>query len=139
MIQEIIDAISLALRREFGLRIYTHEVEQGLVTPCFLIRLLNPSNEREINNRFKRTNQFAIQYIPATNRDEYSDVIERLFLCLQNVRSLEGTTFEALNMDASSQSEQALTFTVNYNYYVYVSEGIGEPMEAIDIKQTARS
>lgn len=140
MIQELIDAISLAISGEFeGYRIYTHEVNQGLVTPSFLIRLLNPTNEREINNRYKRSNQFAIQYIPKTNRDEYGDVIERLFLCLQNVKSLEGTTFEASNMNAESQSDQALTFTVNYNFYVYVEQVIGDPMERIDINQTARS
>lgn len=140
MIEQLIDAISLAITQEFkGYRIYTHQVEQGLVTPCFSIRLLVPTNEQEINNRYKRSNRVAIQYIPETNRDEYGNVIERLFLCLQNIRSLDNTTFEASNMSVESQSDQALTFLVNYNYYVYIKEDIGEPMESIDINQTARS
>lgn len=140
MIQELIDAISLAISQEFtGHKVYTHRVEQNLVTPCFSIRLLHPSNEREMNNRYKRSNRVAIQYIPSSNRDEYGEVIERLFICLQNIKSLKNTTFEASNMNVETQSDQVLTFLVNYNYYVYVKEEIGEPMESIDINQTARS
>ena len=144
MIGQLTDAISLALSDEFNevtrkYGIYTGKVEQGLKTPAFFIRLLNPTNEREMNNRYMRSNQFAIQYHPKTGREEYGEVIERLFLCLQNIKSLEGTTFEASNMTAESQSDDALTFIVNYSYYIYVPVATEEALEGIEINQTARS
>ena len=85
-IKNLIDSIAEALFQEFGSNYdyYTEKVEQGLTEPCFLIRCLNPTKNRHLGQRYKRTNQFSVQYIPSTAEayDECNSVMERLFECL---------------------------------------------------------
>lgn len=119
-IQELIDAIAETLFQEFGsdYEIYTEAVEQGLTEPCFLIRCLNPTKNRHLGQRYKRTNQFSIQYIPSTAEAyaECTSVLERLFECLQDVilsgKPVHGTELQGQVTDG------ILNFTVNYDGFV---------------------
>ena len=119
-IQNLIDAISEALFQEFGssYEIYTEKVEQGLTEPCFLIRCLNPTKDRYLGEVYKRTNQFAIQYIPSTSEPiaECNSVTERLFECLKNV-ILHGKPIHGMGMNGQI-TDDILTFTVNYDGFV---------------------
>jgi hypothetical protein len=123
-IKELIDAIAKALFQEFGsdYEIYTEKVEQGLQEPCFLIRCLNPTKNVFLGRCYKRTNQFAIQYIPSTDEaiEECNNVMERLFECLENVilseRPIHG---KELNGEIN---DGILTFTVNYDGFVLKTE-----------------
>ena len=88
-IKELLDAIAEALFQEFGsgYELYTDKVEQGLTEPCFLIRCLNPTKNRHLGLRYRRTNQFSVQYFPSTAEvyEECASVLERLFECLEDV------------------------------------------------------
>ena len=116
-IKELIDAIAKALFQEFGsdYEIYTEQVEQGLTEPCFMIRCLNPTKNLFLGRCYKRTNQFAIQYIPSTVDavEECHSALERLFVCLENVilsdKPIHG---KELNGEIT---DGILTFTVNYD------------------------
>ena len=123
-IKELIDAIAKALFQEFGsdYEIYTEKVEQGLTEPCFKIRCLNPTKNLFLGRCYKRTNQFAIQYIPSTVDavEECHSVLERLFVCLENVilsdKPIHG---KELNGEIT---DGILTFTVNYDGFVLKDE-----------------
>ena len=123
-IKELIDAIAEALFQEFGSghEIYTEKVEQDLSESCFMIRCLNPTKNRHLGRCYKRTNQFAIQYIPssAEAHEECQSVLERLFECLEDVilsgRLVHGTELHGEITDG------ILTFTVNYDGFVLKAE-----------------
>ena len=91
MIQAIIDGIIKAIRTEYdkSFRIYTESVEQGLIEPCFFVRCLNPTHEREISDRYKRFYPFMITYFPSTDepRSECQTVCETLFGLLNDVET----------------------------------------------------
>jgi hypothetical protein len=80
-VKKLIDAIAEALFQEFGSKyeIYTEKVEQGLTEPCFMIRCVNPTKNVHLGVRYKRTNQFVIQYIPSTSEayEECNSVLEK--------------------------------------------------------------
>ena len=138
-IKELIDAIAEALFQEFGsdYEIYTENVEQGLTEPCFLIRCLNPTKNVFLGRCYKRTNQFAIQYIPSTTEpiEECNNVMERLFECLENVilsdKPIHGTDLNGEITDG------ILTFKVNYNGFVLKDEAVYN-MEDLDILTEAK-
>lgn len=119
-IQKVTDAILEALFQEFGsdYELYTESVEQGLTEPCFLVRCLNPTKNLDLGRRYKRTNQFSVQYFPATSRvfEECSAVAEKLFECLKDVvvheKPVHGTELNGQIIDG------ILTFTVNYDGFV---------------------
>lgn len=135
MINSIIDAISIALNAEFGndYNIYTESIEQGLKEPCFFVQCINPTSERFLGNRYKKTNQFCIQYFPSSE-DKYNecmDVTDRLFFSLDMIGDNE---WLATKMN-SEVVDDVLNFFVNYDGFVYrIKEQI--PMETIEHQST---
>lgn len=123
-IKELLDAIAEALFQEFGsgYEIYLEKVEQGLTEPCFLIRCLNPTKNRHLGLRYRRTNQFAIQYFPSTSEayEECASVMERLFECLEDV-ILSGKPVHGTDLHGEI-TDGILTFTVNYDGFVLKKE-----------------
>ena len=119
-ITELIDAIAEALFQEFGsdYEIHTEKVEQGLEEPCFILRCLNPTKNVDLGLRYKRTNQFSVQYIPSTAEvfTECAAVLERLFECLENV-ILHGKPIHGTELHGEI-TNGILTFTVNYDGFV---------------------
>ena len=129
MINSIIEAISVALNSEFGedYNIHIEEPEQNFKKPCFFIFCLKPTNELFFGKRYFRTNQFCIQYFPATSakQRDCNDVAERLYECLEYIvtdgedKPIRGTKmkYEIAN--------GILHFFVNYDLFVYkVAESV---------------
>jgi hypothetical protein len=138
-IKELIDAIAEALFQEFGsdYEIFTEAVEQGLNGRCFLIRCLNPTKNVFLGQCYKRTNQFAIQYFPATAEAyaECASIMEGLFECLKNV-ILHGKPIHGTELHGEI-TDGILTFTVNYDGFVLKTEG-KDPMTDIEILTEAK-
>ena len=126
MINSIIEAISISLNEEFGDGYETHmeEIKQGLKEPCFFITCLNPSTEQFFGKRYKRINQFCIQYFPKTadKQRECNDVAERMNWCLEYIttdadtKPIKGTKMNHEVVDG------VLNFFVNYDFFVYKKE-----------------
>lgn len=139
MINDIIDGISLALSKEFPeTEIYTENVEQGLNEPCFLITLVKPENDHFINNKYKQKHLFSVQYFPEGGRNEINEVLGRLYFVLEEVTDLEGKTFRGSKMNADPV-DNVLHFFVHYDFFTHKVEILGDPMESIEIQNTARS
>ena len=120
MINEVIDAIILALDAEFGddYHFYTENIEQNLEEPCFLVSCISPTIKAYPSKRYLRNNQFSVQYFPknADSMEECNAVSERLFWCLECIGAeesyLRGTSMHA------EQSDGVLNFFVNYDFFV---------------------
>lgn len=109
-IQEIIDGICLSLY-EIGFPIYTEHVEQGLETPCFLIRSVLHSKNTNVGRTYRRTNRFAIQYIPESDPDPA--VIDSVFDCIRSI-TVDGKIIHGKDIQVT-KSEDSMTFTVSYD------------------------
>ena len=140
MINEIIDGISEAIFTEFsdGYDIYTESIEQGLEEPCFSILCLNPTNDLFLGKRYKRTNQFMIQFFPASDEKnkECNAVMERLCDCLETITVrndiTRGTKMSGETVDG------VLNFQVNFDMFVYKVESLDNEMDSYSVKTDAR-
>ena len=121
MISSIIKGISVAINTEFGdgYTIYTESIEQGLKEPCFFISCLNPTNKVFFGERYFRTNQMCIQYIPtntSVEKEECNTVVERLFNCLEYITvgedPVRGSKMNSEIVDG------ILNFFVNYDLFI---------------------
>lgn len=121
MISSIIKGISVAINTEFGdgYTIYTESIEQGLKEPCFFISCLNPTNKVFFGERYFRTNQMCIQYIPtntSVEKEECNAVVERLFNCLEYItvgeEPVRGSKMNSEIIDG------ILNFFVNYDLFI---------------------
>nr|DAR26335.1 MAG TPA: tail completion protein [Caudoviricetes sp.] len=121
MISSIIEGISVAINTEFGdgYTIYTESIEQGLKEPCFFISCLNPTNKVFLGERYFRTNQMCIQYIPtntSVEKEECNAVVERLFNCLEYI-TVEDDPVRGSKMN-SEIVDGILNFLVNYDLFI---------------------
>lgn len=121
MISSIIKGISVAINTEFGdgYTIYTESIEQGLKEPCFFISCLNPTNKVFFGERYFRTNQMCIQYIPtntSVEKEECNAVVERLFNCLEYI-TVEDDPVRGSKMN-SEIVDGILNFFVNYDLFI---------------------
>lgn len=121
MISSIIKGISVAINTEFGdvYTIYTESIKQGLKEPCFFISCLNPTNKVFFGERYFRTNQMCIQYIPtntSVEKEECNAVAERLFNCLEYITvgedPVRGSKMNSEIIDG------ILNFFVNYDLFI---------------------
>ena len=136
MISQIVEAVSLALNKEFGddYKIYTEEVEQDMENPCFFII---PRNTLFRGKKYFRSHIFCIQYIPSTENilTECNHVIERLFTCLEYI-SADGILIRGKKMEPEIK-DGVLYFFVNYDFFTYKNkdaEKMGEILTKVRVK-----
>ena len=142
MINLIIEAVSIALREEFGesYEIYMKETEQGLKGPCFFISCRNSTNELLRGQKYFRRNQFCIQYFPGSGeiQQECNDTAERMWQCLEYVTAdggngpIKGTKMNYEVIDG------VLNFSVNYDYFVYRRKEEAPTMGGLTSDTTAK-
>lgn len=139
MIQEIIDGAVAALLDAFpGIKVYTEQVKQGLEEPCFILRVISPTNEQFLGNRYYRTNLLSVQYFAESETDAKAEcyrVCDALFRVLEYVTVCGGPT-RGTGM-RGDVLDGVLTFTVNYNLFVRIKTEF-DPMEDLTVENYAR-
>ncbi|MHB8064780.1 MAG: phage tail terminator family protein [Ruminiclostridium sp.] len=132
MLNNMIDAISLKLKQEFGseIAVYREPVEQGESTPCFFVYLQTSNQKKLLGKRYFLEQKFIIHYHPGTanKNGEILDTIERLGSALEYI-TIEGDLFRGTNM-SYEVADSILHFFVNYNFYVY------RELETIDVMES---
>ena len=133
MIQAVIDGIIAALKTEFpGVKCYDEQVKQGLETPCFIIRCINPAGDQFLGNRYHREHLVSVQYMPesATNANSAcNDVQDSLYWVLEFIVA-DGDLVRGSGMKGNVL-DGVLTFLVNYNMFIRIEKSI-DPMEILE-------
>ncbi|OAB25240.1 hypothetical protein PMSD_28055 [Paenibacillus macquariensis subsp. defensor] len=82
-INNVIDGVILKLSQSFpSATIYEEEIKQGLVEPCFFVKLFPVAQDKEFGRRYKRYHTFDVHYFPLSTEDanvEMHDVAEKLY------------------------------------------------------------
>lgn len=106
---------------EEDIKVYTEEQEQGVELPCFFLRLINSSLERQFNDFFFLNNTVAITYM-----SESGDLFE-----LENIRFKLLTGMEAIklkNVGVTGENLQAqirdkdVIANIDYNIWIEKSK-----------------
>lgn len=115
MIQKLIDGICKKLKAEFGTShtIYTKQVEQGLIEPCFFVQFLDDGENRMNSVIYKNELDFMITYLPVDSVDY--GVAERVLYALEIVEGEGGIKFRGVNRKLSVRDNVghiSVTYTV---------------------------
>ncbi|GAA0717193.1 hypothetical protein GCM10008905_02570 [Clostridium malenominatum] len=118
-INDLIIGISQTLEREFpNINIYKEETEEGFKKPYFFIKVLNSTQKKEFNNRYKKSVSFDIHYF-SDKEDINSDclnIADKLYELLEYV-SVESSLYRATNMK-HEVIDGALYFFLQFNYKI---------------------
>lgn len=132
MIDNVLNSICISINKEFGnaYRIYTEKVKQGLKEPCFFISIINPTHQHELGVRYLKRSLFSIQYIPKNEKAECIEVGERLFKCLEILKTNDGLySGDGMNYKIV---DNVLNFFVSYKTFARKSTKI-ESMQDINV------
>lgn len=137
MINRLTEAISMALREEFGsgCKIHREEKRQELEEPCFFIFCISPESRRYFGKRYFRKAQFCLHYFPQDRlhaNEECHAAAERLFACLEYL-AVDGDPVMGTGMHYEVD-DGILHFFVNYDMFVYRAEAPAPEMEEMKIK-----
>lgn len=115
MFNSIVDGISIKLNSIFGdgYEIYSEDVEQGLVEPCFFIKSLPVQNKRLLGKRKQRTYSFVITYFPKNNNAEMQEVAEKMLDGLEYIFLVSGEVIRGHSLEAEIV-DGLLQFSVQY-------------------------
>lgn len=137
MLNKVLQAIVYNLDDEFGLDIYTDEIEQlddefddakqqlendkfDVAKPFFTVTSITNTENQLLSERYQRNYSFMVQYI-AESKDcsaECNEVIERLMNCLELV-VIDG---ELVRRDADVSAriiDGVLNFEVSYRLHIF--------------------
>ena len=111
----MLDGITLAIYKEFGKEygIYADSSGQDLKTPYFTVKDISPSRGKEISNTYRFNLLFMVQYFPKSEtaqQAEITDVLNRLYNCLEKVNCINGTKMEP------NITDNILSFQVSYQF-----------------------
>lgn len=99
--------------------VYGEEIKQGFEEPCFFVKFLSGSQDRELGRRHKRHHSFDIHYFPESKtgaNEEIANIIELLYGLLEYVRA-GGSLFRGRGMNHETVNG-VLHFFVNYDFHV---------------------
>lgn len=111
--------INQALDKEFpNITIYGEEIKQGFKEPCFFIKVLNSSQNKELNIRYNRSISFDIHYF-SDNRDINSDcnnMADKLYEVLEYV-DVNNNLYRANDMK-HELIDGVLHFMIQFDYRI---------------------
>ncbi len=120
MLSEVTTAIQNALSVAFGneYSVYTKEMEQGYLKPCFFIGLADSSQKRVVGKRYLNNYSFEIKLIPSESGDnlEIYKVAEKMNEVLKVITvgqdPLSGRDLHYKTLEGN------LYFYASYNFYI---------------------
>lgn len=95
---------------------YGEEIKEGLTTPCFFVKLLEPTHTHELDRRYVRELPFDVHYFADTNKDRIT-MADQLTSALETIQVNDKPLIGA-NMSWEVVDE-VLHFFVTYRMQVW--------------------
>lgn len=99
--------------------IHGEEIKQGFEEPCFFIKILSSSQDKEINIRYKKNVSFDVHYFSDKKEDINSDCLDmadKLYEILEYVPI--GNKLYRSNKMSHEVVDGILHFFLQFNYHV---------------------
>lgn len=133
MINDIIDGISIKLNEIFGdVEIYSENVKQGLVEPCFFIQHVTTTETPYLGNRKKRVVTFDVHYF-GTSKEDMLSKSDEMMDGLEYITLINGDSIRGLNM-SSQIVDDVLHFSIDYQMMLKTIKTL-EPMNKLTLTQ----
>lgn len=125
-----------ALAQAFpGIDRYGEEIKEGLITPSFFVKILEPTHTQELNRRYVRELPFDVHYFADTNKDRIV-VAEQLTSALETIQ-VNGRPIHGIKMSWEIIDE-VLHFFVTYRMQVWKQKPNDPTMQTLDIEEAIK-
>jgi hypothetical protein len=133
-INDVKIGINQVLDTEFqDINIYAEEIKQGFEEPCFFVKILNSSQNKELNRRYKKNISFDIHYFSDKEdiNSDCNDIADKLYEVLEYIR-INSKLYRAVKHN-HEVIDGVLHFFLEFNYHVF--KEIEAPVKMNKLKQ----
>lgn len=99
--------------------LYSESIKQDFEEPCFFIKVISSSQDKQLNNRYKQSILFDIHYFSDKEEDlnkDCLDVANNLYKVLEYVE-IDGHKYRSLKMN-HKVIDGVLHFMLQFNYNI---------------------
>lgn len=102
-----------------NIRICNEEIKQGFEEPYFFIKVLNSSQNKELNGRYKKSVYFDIHYFANKGdiNNDYLTMVDKLYELLEYI-PICNDIYRATNME-HKVIDGVLHFFLQFNYKIF--------------------
>lgn len=121
------------------MKIYTEQILQGMIKPCFFIYEYDKSHTKQLGNMYKENHSFSINYIldeSNTHNERLRDIAEQLFEILELVKH-EEITFNSINMNYKID-DNILIFLFDINTKVIKKQERVTKQQKLEVKTNVK-
>ncbi|MBG9788571.1 phage tail terminator family protein [Brevibacillus laterosporus] len=131
-INDVRNAVMSAIKKAYPTaRVYGERLPQGFKEPCFFVLMLEGSQDKEVDRRYKRFHPFDIHYFTSSNSERY-EVAEKLTDILGLIE-MQGKPIRGTKM-RHTIVDDVLHFFVDYNFYVVRPKPVVPTMQKVKIE-----
>lgn len=114
-----------------NITIYGEEIKQGFEEPCFFIKILSSSQDKEIDKRYKKNISFDIHYFSDKEdvNSNCNDMVDRLYELLEYIPI--GNKIYGSTKASHEVVDGVLHFFLQFNYHVIKDVGEIPKMEKL--------
>lgn len=135
-INSLRDGVIVALKSAYpSVKVYGEEIKQGLVGPCFFVKILTAEQDREVDRRYLRQHSFDVHYFSKTNEDMHN-VAEILYASLEYI-SADGKLYRGQRM-RNEIVDGVLHFFVDYDFHVIKPKQVDPKMQTMQQKEMVK-
>lgn len=114
---------------------YGEEIKEGLTTPSFFVKLLEPTHTQELNRRYVRELPFDVHYFADTNKDRIV-VAEQLTSALETIQ-VNDRPIHGIKMSWEI-IDDVLHFFVTYRMQVWKQKPNDPTMQTLDVEEAIK-
>ncbi|MBG9772417.1 phage tail terminator family protein [Brevibacillus laterosporus] len=131
-INDVRDAVIVAIKKAYPVaKVYGEQLPQGFKEPCFFVLMLEGSQDKELDRRYKRFHPFDIHYFASSNSERY-EVAEKLTDILGLIE-MQGKPIRGSKM-RHTIVDDVLHFFVDYNFHVVRPKPVVPTMQKVKIE-----
>lgn len=118
-----------------GVDRYGEEIKEGLTTPSFFVKILEPTHTQELNRRYVRELPFDVHYFTDTSKDRIV-VAEQLTSALETIQ-VNGRSIHGIKMSWEI-IDDVLHFFVTYRMQVWKQKPNDPTMQTLDVEEAIK-
>ncbi|MCZ0853048.1 hypothetical protein O0547_26145 [Brevibacillus laterosporus] len=131
-INDVRNAVMSAIKKAYPTaKVYGERLPQGFKEPCFFVLMLEGSQDKELDRRYKRFHPFDIHYFASSNSERY-EVAEKLTDILGLIE-MQGKPIRGTKM-RHTIVDDVLHFFVDYNFHVVRPKPVVPTMQKLKIE-----
>ncbi len=117
---------------------YDEKIEQGFREPCFFIKSIEPSQQKLLDNRYRREYDYDLRYFSNTNEDRIK-MADNLMFLLEYINLEDKSKIRASKLSYKIEDDETLHLFITYKVHILKQKENVPLIENMDLEERIKS